>query len=233
MVAISTLAFDVYGTLIDTMGVTKSLEKYLGNTQYAENFSRQWRAKQLEYSFRRALMKDYISFSSCTRQALDYVDSIFSATSQQLLSSAAKEELMASYGMLPAFDDVTNGLDKIRGLGYDYWAFSNGERQQVEQLLKQAGIFDYFAGLVSVADVHSFKPDPAVYQHFIASTRSNADTTLLISSNPFDILGAMNSGWHTAWLQRNSSDVLDPWERQPSITLNDFNQLYEWLKSDG
>jgi len=44
----TTLAFDVYGTLIDTSGVVETLEPILG--ERATGFSDLWRAKQLEYS---------------------------------------------------------------------------------------------------------------------------------------------------------------------------------------
>ena len=65
-----TLAFDVYGTLIDTNGVVVTLEKFMGES--ATNFSQTWRNKQLEYSFRRSLMQNYEPFAVCTNQALDY-----------------------------------------------------------------------------------------------------------------------------------------------------------------
>jgi 2-haloacid dehalogenase len=41
-----TLAFDVYGTLIDTHGVVSRLQEMIGEN--AREFSRQWREKQLE-----------------------------------------------------------------------------------------------------------------------------------------------------------------------------------------
>ena len=44
------LAFDVYGTLISTHGVT-ALREVVG--EKADELSRNWREKQLEYSFRR------------------------------------------------------------------------------------------------------------------------------------------------------------------------------------
>ena len=65
-----TLAFDVYGTLIDTHGVVSSLQVLIGKK--ATNFSQTWREKQLEYSFRRGLMQNYETFSVCTSNALDY-----------------------------------------------------------------------------------------------------------------------------------------------------------------
>ena len=48
------LAFDVYGTLIDTQGIVTSLSGFVGDK--AGEFSRIWRDKQLEYSFRRGLL---------------------------------------------------------------------------------------------------------------------------------------------------------------------------------
>ncbi|RMF46291.1 MAG: haloacid dehalogenase type II, partial [Deltaproteobacteria bacterium] len=51
----TTLAFDVYGTLIDTHGVLTALEKLVGDKALA--FSNSWRDKQLEYSFRKGLMQ--------------------------------------------------------------------------------------------------------------------------------------------------------------------------------
>ena len=43
------LAFDVYGTLIDTAGVVSELRELMGAT--AEDFSRTWREKRLDYAF--------------------------------------------------------------------------------------------------------------------------------------------------------------------------------------
>jgi len=49
-----TLGFDVYGTLIDTAGVTAALKPFA--RELAPAFSNLWREKQLEYSFRRGLI---------------------------------------------------------------------------------------------------------------------------------------------------------------------------------
>jgi hypothetical protein len=65
-----TLAFDVYGTLINTHGVLTALEGLVGDR--AKAFSNTWRDKQLEYSFRKGLMQNYETFAVCTSQALDY-----------------------------------------------------------------------------------------------------------------------------------------------------------------
>jgi 2-haloacid dehalogenase len=51
-----TLAFDVYGTLVDPSGMAKHLTDDLG--PQAVEFADFWREKQLEYSFRRGLMRN-------------------------------------------------------------------------------------------------------------------------------------------------------------------------------
>ncbi len=48
-----TLAFDVYGTLIDTQGIAATLKGWMG--ERATVLARAWREKQLEYTFRRGL----------------------------------------------------------------------------------------------------------------------------------------------------------------------------------
>ena len=62
----ATIAFDVHGTLIDTDGVVSRLREWIGSQ--ADVFSQTWRSKQLEYSFRRGLMRRYENFAVCTRQ---------------------------------------------------------------------------------------------------------------------------------------------------------------------
>ena len=64
-----TLAFDVYGTLIDTQGVVSSLETMV--PELAGRFSQTWRSIQLVSALRRGLMEKYVHCGVCTRKALD------------------------------------------------------------------------------------------------------------------------------------------------------------------
>ena len=215
------LAFDVYGTLIDTHGVTEALEQYAGAD--AGQFSRAWREKQLEYAFRRGLMRQYRDFSVCTSNALDYTCMLHKVE----LSAAQKQALLKVYSVLPVFDDVKLGLSRIKESGFSLYAFSNGTAQAVELLLGNAGIREFFSGIVSVDEVRSFKPDPAVYRHFLKQTASVESDAWLISGNAFDVLGAMSVGMRSAWLQRSPDMLFDPWGVQPTITINNLANLAE------
>lgn len=215
----TTLAFDVYGTLIDTAGVRRSLDRLVGDR--AAEMTELWRSKQLEYSFRRALMRRYVDFATCTRQALDFC----CAALQVDLSAAQREELLAEYRILPAFADAAPGLQSCHAAGWRLYAFSNGRSADVAHLLEQAGIAQWFTDIVSCDEIHSFKPNPDVYQHFLKRAGVSAGHSWMISGNPFDVTGALACGMRAAWIQRTATAVFDPWELQPTTSAPDLSIL--------
>ncbi|WP_416137786.1 haloacid dehalogenase type II [Halomonas sp. HK25] len=222
------LAFDVYGTLIDTHGVVTELEARLsavGRGELAVEFSRRWRDKQLEYSFRRGLMGAYVPFGQCTREALEFTD----RSLQTRLADVDKEHLMAVYARLPAFAETSTALERLARAGVRCVAFSNGTREAVEGLLDQAGIRGHFDDVISVDEVKRFKPDPAVYAHLRHRLEVAPGDTWLISSNPFDVIGARHAGLHAAWVRRSLDAPFDPWGIEPDMTVPDLDALAERL----
>ena len=214
-----TLAFDVYGTLIDTHGVVAALRELVG--ERAPAFSQTWRDKQLEYSFRRGLMQNYQTFAVCTRQALDYTCAVY----QTPLNAEQKQQLLDSYRVLPAFADAPEALRQLRSAGVRQYAFSNGSGEAVETLLVTAGIRDLFQGVVSCDDLRSFKPNPAVYAHFLRQAETTGEAAWMISGNPFDVIGARSAGMRAAWVKRSPAAVFDPWGLEPTLTVASLVEL--------
>ncbi|MEJ1298545.1 MAG: haloacid dehalogenase type II [Candidatus Sedimenticola sp. (ex Thyasira tokunagai)] len=219
-----TLAFDVYGTLIDTHGITEMLEEFIGDQ--AAHFSSRWREKQLEYSFRRGLMSCYADFSVCTRDALNHT----SNTLEHPLSDTEKEMLLNSYRYLPAFSDAIDALKALKADGHRLFAFSNGLPSDLNTLLENAAIDSYFQDIISVHEVKSFKPDPSVYHHFLERSGATASHSWLISSNPFDVIGALSCDMKAAWVQRSSDHHFDPWGIKPTTRVSSLQALYSALK---
>lgn len=215
-----TLAFDVYGTLIDTAGVYVALEQLVNNQ--ACLFMNTWRAKQLEYTFRRGLMQNYVDFSTCTRQSLEYTCKYLSID----LSEDEKTKLMQEYNALPAFPDVKVGIDKLKELKCQMFAFSNGKTDSVQKVLQNAGIDHYFDGVISVDEIKSYKPNPAVYAYFLRKSKSITSNTWLISSNPFDVTGAVSNGIRSVWIKRSPNAIFDPWEVEPTAIAESMTDLY-------
>ena len=213
------LAFDIYGTLIDPHGVVDELARHVG--ERAQEFSGIWRDKQLEYTFRRGLMGRYENFVVCTRQALDYTDSLL----QTGLDESAKTALMQVYRRLPAYADVPASLQALADDGFRMFAFSNGVADAVSGLLEHARIDQYFEGVVSVDTLKTFKPDPEVYRHFIDVAATDAQNCWLVSSNGFDVIGAVSAGMKAAWLQRSEAVVFDPWDIEATLVVTSLSEL--------
>lgn len=219
----TTLAFDVYGTLIDTHGIVAALQELVGSK--AAEFSRTWREKQLEYSFRRGLMQNYEHFAVCTSQALDYTCSYYKTP----LTTEQKTGLLEVYRVLPAFTDVKDGLARLQADNFQLYAFSNGRADAVETLLTTAGIHDFFREIVSADDLKSYKPNPGVYSYFLRRAGASRSDAWLISSNPFDVIGAISAGMRAAWVQRSPEAIFDPWGIEPTLTVHGFSDLGEQL----
>jgi 2-haloacid dehalogenase len=213
-----TRAFDVYGTLVDPVGMAKHLARDLGSQ--AAEFANLWREKQLEYSFRRALMRNYADFSVCTIDALNFACRAFHTA----ISPERRSELMRLYQHLPRFDDVTAALYSLR-TGFRLFAFSNGKRSELDAVLSNANILDCFEGIITADDVRSFKPDPAVYCHARRMAGAWSSPFWLVSSNPWDIIGARSAGLSAAWVQRSEEKIYDPCGIEPNVTVRSLIDL--------
>jgi 2-haloacid dehalogenase len=219
------IAFDVYGTLVDPQGIASLLKPLAG--ERAEELARLWRVKQLEYSFRRGLMKAYADFDVCTQDALTY------ACIALNLSIAADESrrLMAAYRRLPAYPEATGALQELQRDGHRLLALSNGTPESLSAVLTNAGLRDALSDLVSVHEIKTFKPDPAVYRHFEQRAGSPASAIWLVSANPFDVLGAINVGWRAVWVRRSGSQPFDPWGESPTVEIAELRELKQALIS--
>ena len=213
------LAFDVYGTLIDPFGMEEHLRPAFG--EKAKEASELWRGKQIEYSFRRALMKKYQNFNTCTAQALQFVSRQMGIS----LSEAALSKLLEEYLRLPAFGDAPGALASLAARGFKLVACSNGTEDAVRGLLAHAGVLERFSKIISVDPIRTFKPDPAVYECLVAELGVQRELVWLISSNPFDVIGAKACGLRAAWVQRDPKRAFDLWEFAPDIVVHSLSEL--------
>ena len=214
------IAFDVYGTLVDPLQMGERLRPVVGD-ELAEPMAKLWREKQLEYTFRRGLMRSYENFDVCTRQALDYAAQALGAT----LSGDQRGRLIEEYVSLSPFADVATGLETMKGAGHTLVAFSNGVEATLRALLEHAGLLPMLDDVISVDDLSSFKPDPEVYRYLCQRLDRPPSGVWLVSSNPFDVIGAKAVGLNAAWVKRNPDAPFDPWDVQPDLVVPHLEDL--------
>lgn len=212
------LAFDMYATLVDPIRIWTQLEQYLpGNAVRAAEI---WRQKQLEYSFHLTMMERYEDFEQVTRKALDYA---LAAVGGQL-NSEQKQRLMEQYNDLECFPDVQNGLAQLQARGYTMVVLSNGSPAMLSAIMQAAQLEPYFQGFVSVDEIQVYKPSPKVYQLVANKVQRPIGEVRLISSNPFDVIGAQNAGMQATWVNR-SGGLFDTLGERPDMVVATIEEL--------
>ncbi len=219
MASAGAIGFDVYGTLVDPLGISEVLRRFVGED--AERVAQLWRTTQLEYTWRRSLMGIYAPFSICTAQALEFA----ARNLGHQLAPEATATLLRAYRALPAFPDAAAGLERMRWARDRMVAFSNGEADFVRAVLTHAGVMEMLAEVVSVDEVKIYKPAPTVYRYLATRMGTAMEDTWLVSSNPFDVIGAKAAGLRTVWVRRNPRAMLDPWAIEPDLIVADLVEL--------
>ncbi|WP_351089880.1 HAD family hydrolase, partial [Shewanella sp. S1-49-MNA-CIBAN-0167] len=88
------------------------------------------------------------------------------------LSNSEQQDLLAKFSQLTAFDDVIPGLALLRNQGHTLAAFSNGPEVAVRTLMQNSGVLPQLHDVISVDDLKTFKPNPAVYHYLMTRTQS-------------------------------------------------------------
>jgi 2-haloacid dehalogenase len=213
------LAFDLYGTLVDPIGISSELGRVLGGSNGREAAGL-WRLKQLEYSFRLTAMSRYEDFRWVTSRALDFA----LASVGVRLPDEQTRRLVELYDHLQPFPDAAPALRALAGMGFELAVFSNGTPAMIGNCLENSGLAGFFGQRISVDEVRAFKPSPAAYQHAAERLSRPAGQIRLVTSNAFDSVGASAAGMRTAWVNRPGAPF-DTIGSPPDLTVPALDRL--------
>jgi 2-haloacid dehalogenase len=190
--------FDAYGTLFDVHSVVVRAANLPGDLQA---LSALWRQKQLEYTWLRSLMERYHDFWDVTEAALR-------AAVTQLKIQASDAELhglMQAYLRPSAFPDVTKALDALQDTPLAI--LSNGSPKMLASAVQHNGLTSYFAEIISVDRVRTYKPSPRVYALAPEVLGFPPEEILFVSSNSWDVAGAKAFGYKVCWCNRSQGHM--------------------------
>ncbi len=192
---VSACVFDAYGTLFDVHSAVRTLSERIGPD--ADEFSRLWRTKQLEYTWVRSLAGRHADFRQVTEEALDFSISFFSLKNKSL-----KDDLLFLYKNLDTFPEVGAVLRQLRATGLRLAILSNGTPEWLESAVGSAGLAAYFDAIWSVEEVGIFKPDARVYRMATQGLSLSPADIAFVSSNPWDAAGAAVNGFRSLRVNR-------------------------------
>ena len=192
---IGACVFDAYGTLFDVNAAAARCKDDLGDK--AEALSALWRTRQLEYSWLRSLMQEYVEFWQLTGDGLDYAMAALGIEDATL-----RERLMDVYMRLDPYPEVKDVLTVVKGGGLKTAILSNGSPKMLNSAIENAGINDVLDDSFSVDSIGVYKPHPSVYQMAVDGLDVEAGRICFMSSNAWDASAAANFGFRVVWVNR-------------------------------
>src|SRR3977135_4196015 len=130
--ALEAFVFDAYGTLYDVHSVLQRCENLCEGK--GSQLTHLWRAKQLEYTWQRSLMRRYAPFSTVTREALAYACETLGLE----LTAERMEALMGEYNMLARYRGGPAAFGRLKGRKLAI--LSNGSPDMLEPLVEYSGL---------------------------------------------------------------------------------------------
>jgi 2-haloacid dehalogenase len=165
--------------------------------------SQLWRAKQLEYTWQRSLMRRYEDFARVTEAALRYACAALSLQ----LDEERRRSLMRAYLKLSIFSEVRDTLAALKDSRLKLAILSNGSPAMLRPLVADAGLAGLIRSVISVDSGKIYKPAPAVYRLAVDRLRIPKTRIGFVSSNCWDACGAKSFGFRTFWINRTGAPV--------------------------
>ncbi len=218
---VTTVTFDSYSTLVDVDAAEAALAERVDDP---EPVSKLWRARSLQYTFVAGALDAYQPFYEMNRDALQYALDAHGAD----VTEAERDEILSVYHDLDPFEDVREGVERLRDGGYDPYVLSNGDPEMLDSLLDAADIRDLIVDTISADEVRTYKPDAEVYRHAAARTGTPIDEIAHVTGGWSDVMGARHAGMQTVRLDRTGAPW-EPFDGDPHLTVDTLYELADEL----
>lgn len=217
---ITTCVFDAYGTLFDVTAAARQAAAEPGRESLAANWAEvaaNWRFKQLQYTWLRALTGEHCDLWQITQDGLDWA--LEAAGLQD--DTDLRARLLQLYWELSAYSEVPKMLETLKKNGMATAILSNGSPAMLSGAVDSAGIAAVLDDVLSVESVGIFKPAPAVYDMVGARFGCAKSEVLFVSSNGWDACAAAGYGFNSVWVNR----AAEPVDRLPTAPQHFMSDL--------
>lgn len=218
---VTTVTFDSYSTLVDVDAAETALADRVDDP---EPVSKLWRARSLMYTFVANYTDAYQPFYEMNRDALQYALDAHGVD----LPADERDEILGVYHELDVFDDVRDGIERLRDGGYECYVVSNGDPEMLASMVDHADIGDLIEDTISADDVQTFKPAAEIYRHAAARTGTPIDEIVHVTAGWFDVMGAKHAGMQGIWIDRKGMPW-EPFDGEPDQTVETLYELADAL----
>lgn len=211
--------FDAYGTLFDVAAAAREAAAEPGREDFAKlwpKVANDWRLKQLQYTWLRAVANAHDDFWEVTQNGLDWA-----LENSGLTDPTLRERLLQLYWELSAYPEVPAMLAALKDAGLHTAILSNGSPDMLKGAVNSAGLADLLDDNLSVESVGIFKPHKSVYDLVGKRFGCAKEEVLFVSSNGWDAAAAAGYGFQTVWVNR----AQEPMDRLPWTPKNTLSNL--------
>lgn len=226
---IKACVFDAYGTLFDVAAAARECAGEPGREAFADKWqdiATNWRLKQLQYTWIRALARAHTDFWTVTQEGLDWALEASGLDRDPEL----RERLLALYWQLSAYEEVPTMLASLKASGFQTAILSNGSPDMLQGAVVSAQIGQVLDDVLSVESVGTFKPDTRVYELVTTRFECGPDAVLFVSSNGWDAAAGAGFGFRTAWVNR-AGEPVDRLLWTPDHILRDLTTIPDIAKA--
>jgi 2-haloacid dehalogenase len=199
---VSTLIFDVYGTVVDWRATIAEEGRALGQDKGLpdidwEAFANAWRAGYQPAMERvRTGQQPWTTNDTLQRERLDEIAIEFGIG---VLSESEKDAFNQVWHRLKPWPDSIAGLTRLK-TKFTIGTLSNGSFFLLANMAKHSGLpWDF---LLSGDNVRHFKPDPETYLGAVEMFGGDAGTVMLVAAHNDDLEAARSFGLKTAFIAR-------------------------------
>ena len=149
---------------------------------------------------------------------------LYRSKENPLLAEQAFDVFFAERNCVVLFDDAMLALEFLAAR-FPVVALSNGNAD-----IKTIGIAQYFKASISAQEFGVGKPDARIFHAAAGAVGVRPEHVLHIGDDPgLDVLGALNAGMQTAWLNRAGN----PWkhDNEPHISVSDLTELCDRINA--
>jgi len=210
------ILIDVDGTLVDSVPdlayCVDEMMKAVGREPYGEEKVRDWVGNGVERLVRRALIGQLDG---------DPEDADFEQAYPIFLDLYAENTSKRS----TLYPGVKEGLEYMKASGYKLGCVTNKAEQFTTPLLKDLGIYDYFAIVVAGDTLPVKKPDPGPLLHAADFFGVSPDHSLMLGDSISDVKAARAAGFQIVCMSYGYNHGEDIRNYDPDAVIDSMVEL--------
>jgi len=210
------ILIDVDGTLVDSVPdlayCVDEMMKQLGMPLRGEAKVREWVGNGVERLVRRALIDQLDGEPD---------DALFQRAYPIYLALYAENTSKRSH----LYPGVREGLDYLKGAGYKLGCVTNKVAEFTEPLLKDLGVYDDFAIVVSGDTLPRKKPDPLPLLHAAEFFGCAPSEAMMLGDSVSDVKAARAAGFQIVCMTYGYNHGIDIRDASPDAVIDTMTQL--------